>query len=47
MINALNKSSVNHSVDYVVASSNAPPKRSNSGKVKKPKSGRSLAAGVS
>lgn len=47
MVNALNKSSVNHSADYIVASSTVPPKRSNSGKVKKPKSGRSLATNVS
>ena len=40
MINALNKSAVNYGTEYVIPSSTAPPKRSGSGKTKKPKSGR-------
>jgi hypothetical protein len=40
MMTALNKSAVNYTQDYVVTSAVAPPKRSGSGKAKKPKSGR-------
>ena len=40
MINALNKSAINYGAEYVVPATTAPPKRSGSGKIKKPKSGR-------
>ena len=46
MINAINKSSINSSVDYVIPTTTVPPKRSSSGKTKKPKSGRNIAVSI-
>lgn len=41
MVSALNKSGGSHKVEYMIQTT-APPKRSGSGKVKKPKSGRQV-----
>lgn len=42
MVNVQNKSSGPHKTDYLISSIAAPPKRSGSGKTKKPKSGRQI-----
>lgn len=42
MVSALNKSTGPHKTEYIIPSTTVPPKRSGSGKPKKPKSGRQV-----